>query len=79
LRLNCVLCLKKQGSDSSAAKDGQKTLAELDQYRYNEAPDQFGVANRKYLRKQEDLVTLMEWKLSVIPYPSYKLPRYWSN
>lgn len=46
------------------AKSGQKTLAELDVYRYAEAPARFAAKKPGSGTMQlEDVKTLVEWKL----------------
>ncbi|KAK1828522.1 hypothetical protein QBC39DRAFT_393100 [Podospora conica] len=50
-------------SVSKGAKDGQKTLAELDEYRYGEAIDVFGAVAAKETMGLDDVKTLVEWKL----------------
>ncbi|KAK3943700.1 hypothetical protein QBC46DRAFT_306842 [Diplogelasinospora grovesii] len=51
-------------SESKGAKAGQKTLAELDQYRYGEALDAFGSGKVKATcMGLDDVKTLVEWKL----------------
>ncbi|PKS08232.1 hypothetical protein jhhlp_005174 [Lomentospora prolificans] len=50
-------------SDGKAAKNGQKTLAELDQYRYVEAPECFRLDRPKRPMNQDDVKALVEWKL----------------
>ena len=45
------------------AKQGQKTLAELDRYRYADAPQSFGLQNSSKSMGLEDVKTLVEWKL----------------
>ncbi|KAK3393759.1 hypothetical protein B0H63DRAFT_491569 [Podospora didyma] len=49
-------------SQSKPAKSGQKTLAELDRYRYGEAVDAFG-SGKKASMTLDDVKTLVEWKL----------------
>ncbi|KAM0564622.1 hypothetical protein ACHAPJ_000837 [Fusarium lateritium] len=55
--------LIKNVSDAKGAKDGQRTLEELDEYRYNDALDTF--SSKKLVRpmKLDDIKTLVEWKL----------------
>ncbi|KAJ9130417.1 DUF1479 domain protein [Pleurostoma richardsiae] len=50
-------------SDSKGAKAGQKTLAELDKYRYEEAVQIFGSGDPKRLMGIDEVKTLVEWKL----------------
>ncbi|KAK0751502.1 hypothetical protein B0T18DRAFT_320167 [Schizothecium vesticola] len=50
-------------SVSKGAKDGQKTLAELDEYRYGEVIDVFGSTTAKETMGIDDVKTLVEWKL----------------
>lgn len=50
------------------AKDGQKTLLELDEYRYREALDIFDTESRARLTTLDDIKTLVEWKLWVQAY-----------
>lgn len=51
------------------AKSGQKTLAELDAYRYVKAPARFaatskaGGSSRNHTMQLQDVKTLVEWKL----------------
>lgn len=45
------------------AKDGQKTLLELDEYRYREALDIFDTESRARPMTLDDIKTLVEWKL----------------
>lgn len=54
-------------ADESTAKPGQKTLAELDHYRYVEAPTLFAATNSVRLMQLGDVQTLVEWKLCVLP------------
>ncbi|KAK4193455.1 hypothetical protein QBC35DRAFT_371986 [Podospora australis] len=49
-------------STAKGAKDGQKTLADLDDYRYGEAVDAFSSAESKPMTL-EDVKLLVEWKL----------------
>lgn len=54
-----------------SARAGQKTLAELDQYRYGEAVDTFGSTKSKSSSMGIDEVKLLvEWKLSASLPPS---------
>jgi hypothetical protein len=45
------------------AKDGQKTLLELDEHRYREALDIFDTESRARPMTLDDIKTLVEWKL----------------
>ena len=45
------------------AKGGQKTLAELDEYRYEEAPKIFGAKKSKEEMSLDNVKSLVEWKL----------------
>jgi hypothetical protein len=45
------------------AKPGQKTLAELDAYRYGKALDIFGHNPPKRAMDLDSIKTLVEWKL----------------
>lgn len=45
-----------------AAKPGQKSLAELDEFRYSTAPAMFGAAGGRAM-VQDDVLTLVAWKL----------------
>lgn len=47
----------------NAAKDGQRTLAELDRFRYVDAVETFDLENPKRDMNLEDIKTLVEWKL----------------
>lgn len=47
----------------SIAKDGQKTLQELDQYRYVDAVKTFGADAPHQDMKLDDVKALVEWKL----------------
>ncbi|KAH8883878.1 hypothetical protein GQ53DRAFT_771408 [Thozetella sp. PMI_491] len=49
-------------SDSKGARDGQKTLAELDEYRYGKAISELSGKDSKPI-ELEDVKTLVEWKL----------------
>lgn len=44
------------------AKDGQKTLAELDEYRYGKAIDSFS-SGKPTSMTLDDVKVLVEWKL----------------
>ncbi|KAK5992770.1 hypothetical protein PT974_06186 [Cladobotryum mycophilum] len=50
-------------SQSRPAKNGQKTLQELDQYRYVDAPEIFGGDEPKREMNLDDVKSLVEWKL----------------
>ncbi|KAJ4131067.1 hypothetical protein NW768_006608 [Fusarium equiseti] len=50
-------------SDEKGAKDGQKTLLRLDEYRYREALDIFDTESRARPMTLDDIKTLVEWKL----------------
>ncbi|PTB73565.1 hypothetical protein M440DRAFT_1361711, partial [Trichoderma longibrachiatum ATCC 18648] len=50
-------------SQSKGAKDGQKTLSELDQYRYVDAVETFGLGKQKREMNLDDVKMLVEWKL----------------
>lgn len=45
------------------AKDGQKTLQELDDYRYDEALSIFSIAKSQRSMDLDDVKVLVEWKL----------------
>jgi hypothetical protein len=45
------------------AKSGQRTLEDLDNYRYNDALDIFNSNRRVRPMALEDIKTLAEWKL----------------
>lgn len=45
------------------AKDGQRTLSELDRFRYVDAVETFDLKNPKRDMELEDIKTLVEWKL----------------
>lgn len=47
----------------NTAKDGQRTLSELDRYRYVDAVETFDLKNLKRDMDLEDIKTLVEWKL----------------
>ena len=49
-----------------AAKPGQKTLQELDQYRYVDALEMFGGSNPQREMTLDDVKLLVEWKLYVL-------------
>ncbi|KAL7817293.1 hypothetical protein V8C26DRAFT_69299 [Trichoderma gracile] len=50
-------------SQSKGAKDGQKTLSELDQYRYVDAVETFSLKKQKREMNLDDVKMLVEWKL----------------
>ncbi|KOS18427.1 hypothetical protein ESCO_000304 [Escovopsis weberi] len=50
-------------SKSKPAKSGQKTLQELDEFRFVSAPKTFGGPAPKQSMKQQDVETLVRWKL----------------
>lgn len=50
-------------TNAPAAKPNQKTLAELDHYRYTEAPTVFALKAPAKPMELEDVKTLVEWKL----------------
>ncbi|KAL7901998.1 hypothetical protein HDV63DRAFT_64719 [Trichoderma sp. SZMC 28014] len=50
-------------SESKGAKDGQKTLSELDHFRYVDAVETFDLKNPKREMDLEDVKKLVEWKL----------------
>lgn len=52
-------------TDALPAKPGQKTLAELDHYRYTEAPALFPLGKPSRNMQLEDVKNLVEWKLQV--------------
>jgi hypothetical protein len=47
----------------STAKDDQRTLSELDHFRYVDAVETFDLKNPKREMDLEDIKTLVEWKL----------------
>jgi len=51
------------GSPPTLAKSGQKTLLELDEYRYVEAPKVFGAKKSTKEMSLDDVKILVEWKL----------------
>ncbi|KAM5367675.1 hypothetical protein ACJZ2D_009876 [Fusarium nematophilum] len=53
----------RASSDAKGAKGGQKTLHELDEYRYNDALKAFGSEKSSLVMKLDDIKTLVEWKL----------------
>ncbi|KAF4955716.1 hypothetical protein FSARC_11777 [Fusarium sarcochroum] len=55
--------LIKTVSDAKGVKDGQRTLEELDEYRYNDALDIFSSEGEVRPMKLDDIKTLVEWKL----------------
>lgn len=50
-------------ANHSTAKPGQKTLSELDEFRYHEAIDLFASENPKRPMSLEDVKLLVDWKL----------------
>ncbi|KAL6919708.1 hypothetical protein ACHAPO_008703 [Fusarium lateritium] len=50
-------------SDEKGVKNGQKSLKDLDEYRYSEALDNFDVGKRIRPMTIDDIKTLVEWKL----------------
>ncbi|KAI0150882.1 hypothetical protein BJ166DRAFT_534595 [Pestalotiopsis sp. NC0098] len=50
-------------SASKTPKAGQKTLAELDEFRFQEAPEQFRSNSPKRGMTHDDVKTLVDWKL----------------
>ncbi|TFA98304.1 hypothetical protein CCMA1212_009981 [Trichoderma ghanense] len=50
-------------SQSKGAKDGQKTLSELDRYRYVDAVETFSLKGQKREMDLDDVKMLVEWKL----------------
>ncbi|KAH7156254.1 hypothetical protein EDB81DRAFT_382208 [Dactylonectria macrodidyma] len=55
--------LIKSVSDSKRAKDSQKTLQELDSYRYDEALKIFSTDKQQRSMNLDDVKMLVEWKL----------------
>ncbi|PNP46346.1 hypothetical protein TGAMA5MH_02382 [Trichoderma gamsii] len=55
--------LLEEISESKGAKDGQRTLSELDHFRYVDAVATFDLKNPKREMDLEDIKTLVEWKL----------------
>jgi hypothetical protein len=53
-------------ADDPAAKPGQKTLKELDRYRYVEAPALFAPTSSRRSMQLGDVQALVEWKLCVL-------------
>lgn len=47
----------------ATAKDGQKTLSELDRYRYVDAVETFSLKGQKREMDLDDVKMLVEWKL----------------
>lgn len=64
-RTNLILydCYVKPISDQKGAKPSEKTLSELDRYRYGDAIDQFGGDTPKKQMGLEDVKMLVSWKL----------------
>ncbi|KAJ4397538.1 hypothetical protein N0V93_001769 [Gnomoniopsis smithogilvyi] len=50
-------------SASKGAKPGQKTLSELDSYRYTDAPNRFSLNQASQPMRLQDVQSLVEWKL----------------
>ncbi|KAL0935348.1 DUF1479 domain protein [Colletotrichum truncatum] len=50
-------------SASKGAKPGQKTLQELDKFRFVEAPTHFSYDDKKRAMDHDDVKTLVDWKL----------------
>lgn len=50
-------------TDRRIDKSGQKSLAELDAYRYEEAPRRFGINADAIPMTLDDVKILVEWKL----------------
>lgn len=64
------LCKESLQANAPEAKPGQKTLAELDHYRYTDAPALFALNKPSpRLMQLQDVQTLVEWKLSVAAAP----------
>ncbi|KAF9771434.1 hypothetical protein IL306_010923 [Fusarium sp. DS 682] len=61
--LGQYLPLIKKISDEKGAKGGQRTLLELDNYRYNDALDVFNSTTKSRPMRLDDIKTLVEWKL----------------
>ncbi|KAJ4271553.1 hypothetical protein NW762_000257 [Fusarium torreyae] len=55
--------LIKNVSDLKGAKNGQRTLKELDEYRYDDALDTFSSKEQVRPMNLDDIKTLVEWKL----------------
>lgn len=59
--------LQQQNANELIAKFGQRTLAELDAYRYVEAPARFAATEKpgssRSTMQLQDVKTLVEWKL----------------
>ncbi|KAF4999169.1 hypothetical protein FGRMN_2628 [Fusarium graminum] len=55
--------LIKRISGEKGVKNGQRTLEDLDKYRYNDALDTFNYNRRVRPMNLEDIKTLVEWKL----------------
>lgn len=55
--------LNKVANGEITAKDGQKTLQELDDYRYDEALSMFSIAKSQRSMDLDDVKVLVEWKL----------------
>ncbi|KAK6196572.1 hypothetical protein LQW54_011405 [Pestalotiopsis sp. IQ-011] len=61
--LNRYPALLDSISTSKTPKAGQKTLTELDEFRFQEAPEQFGSKSPKRGMTHDDVKTLVDWKL----------------
>ncbi|QGI59176.1 hypothetical protein CEK27_001301 [Fusarium fujikuroi] len=61
--LNQYPALIKRVSDEKGAKGGQRTLQELDNYRYKDALDAFNSSAKSRPMKLDDIKNLVEWKL----------------
>ncbi|KAL6413648.1 hypothetical protein AUP68_03169 [Ilyonectria robusta] len=55
--------LHKVANGEIIAKDDQKTLQELDGYRYDEALSMFSIAKSQRSMDLDDVKVLVEWKL----------------
>lgn len=69
-------CKDLHGTNAPAAKSGQKTLAELDRYRYTDAPTLFALKKSSRPMQLQDVKDLVEWKLSVFNAPRRLLWRF---
>ncbi|KAF5646939.1 hypothetical protein F25303_5268 [Fusarium sp. NRRL 25303] len=61
--LNQYPALIERVSDEKGAKGGQRTLQELDNYRYKDALDAFNSSAKSRPMKLDDIKNLVEWKL----------------
>lgn len=59
-------CKDLREANAPAAKPGQKTLVQLDHYRYTDAPTLFTLKKPSRPMRLEDVKNLVEWKLSVL-------------